>query len=111
MGVAMRALRGAVIVIAGTVFGASLAEACGTGKILFEDKFAALNPVWGFIPDVPQRSVGPNGLTYSLTASNISADRLNQSDLYQDIQHVLRKELPERGAALIVFVAHLSLLQ
>jgi len=35
MSVAVKALRGALIVIAGAVLGANLAEACGTGKVLF----------------------------------------------------------------------------
>jgi hypothetical protein len=99
MSVAVKALRGALIVIAGAVLGTNLAEACGTGKVLFEDKFDTLNPVWGFGPNVPQRSIGPNGLTYSLTGNDVSADRLNQAELYQDheICTVYSAKVPEKS--------------
>lgn len=99
MSVAVKALRGALIVIAGAVLGANLAEACGTGKLLFEDKFDTLNPVWGFGPNVPQRSIGPTGLTYSLTGNDVSADRLNQAELYQDheICTVYSAKVPEKS--------------
>jgi len=67
--------------------------------VLFEDKFDTLNPVWGFGPNVPQRSIGSNGLTYSLTGNDVSADRLNQAELYQDYEicTVYSAKVPEKS--------------
>jgi len=46
---------------------ASPAFACGNGKLLFEEKFAAI-PAW--IAASPEKSVGPNGLTIAESAGD-----------------------------------------
>jgi len=61
------------------------AAACGNGKLIFEDKFATLDPSWGFGEDDPSRTNGPDGLVYKLDP-NLSFNRLNQSELYDDYE-------------------------
>lgn len=46
---------------------AAPASACGTGKLLFEEKFAAM-PAW--IGATPEKTVGPNGLTITENLAN-----------------------------------------
>lgn len=56
------------------------ATACGTGKLILEDKFATLDPAWGFAEKNDERSNGPDGLTYKLPPGE-NVDLLNQSGL------------------------------
>jgi hypothetical protein len=62
----------------------SFAANCGTGKILLQDSFATLSPVWGITPG-PDVKPGPNGLKVSIKEnSNILG--LNQSGLFDDYE-------------------------
>jgi hypothetical protein len=48
------------------VASATYADACGSGKVILQDKFEMLDPAWGFDPESTIRSNGPDGLTYKL---------------------------------------------
>jgi hypothetical protein len=61
------------------------AIACGSGKVLFEDKFDTLDPAWGFPDKDDDRSNGPGGLVYKLAPAD-HATFLNQAGLYDDYE-------------------------
>jgi hypothetical protein len=79
------ALRFIVFFSALSFAGLASASACGTGKLLFEDKFAALNPAWGFGPTDPARSNGPQGLVYKFQP-DVGITLLNEASLYNDYE-------------------------
>jgi hypothetical protein len=61
------------------------ALACGNGKLLFEDKFEALDPAWAFSEDDSERSNGPGGLTYKYPP-NVYINLLNEAGLYDNYE-------------------------
>jgi hypothetical protein len=67
------------------VAGGDAALACGSGKLLIEDKFETLDPAWGFEQNDAARSNGPGGLVYKLDP-NDSIDLLNQAGLYDNYE-------------------------
>ncbi|MGH9553845.1 MAG: hypothetical protein ACRD3W_30985, partial [Terriglobales bacterium] len=71
--------------VAVIIAGVDGAIACGNGKLIFEDKFEALDPAWGLLQDDPQRSNGPGGLTYKWPPKT-GISRLNQSGIYDNYE-------------------------
>lgn len=63
---------------------ASPAMACGSGKILFEDKFEKLDPAWGMTLG-DGWTTGPEGLKMVLKP-NDAEPYLNQTSLYDDYE-------------------------
>jgi hypothetical protein len=86
-GVVMRPIVTHVLLLffALSLAGLASASACGTGKLLFEDKFATLNPIWGFGPTDPARSNGPGGLVYKIKPG-ASDTLLDQASFYDDYE-------------------------
>ena len=82
---------------AGLLMAMSGAMACGSGKLLFEEKFASLDPAWGFSENDESRTNGPDGLTYKLKP-NDSRFLLSQASLYDDYEvcATFTTEAPER---------------
>jgi hypothetical protein len=75
----------AVVVAALSVAATSNAQTvCGTGKILFKDEFATLDPSWSFVGPAPNGSSGPNRLSYTLPPADDAIVAFNQSSLYDD---------------------------
>jgi hypothetical protein len=82
------------------IAGVDGALACGSGKLLVEDKFETLDPAWGFDKTSPGRSNGPGGLIYKFNpADNI--DLLNQAGLYDNYEvcAVFATEVPANAGA------------
>lgn len=61
------------------------AAACGAGKVLFEDKFASLDPSWNMSATNDTRSVGPDGLSFKMKP-NTAYTYLNQTGFYDDYE-------------------------
>lgn len=80
------------------------AMACGSGKVILEDKFETLDPAWGFSEKDDTRKNGPDGLTYTLQPGD-NIFLLNQAGLYNDYEvcAVFTTEAPE-GAGTYVAV-------
>jgi hypothetical protein len=76
---------GLVLLIGFLTAEAETAAAQGNGKLIFEDKFQALDPAWGFDENVPNRSNGPDGLVYTWDPGN-EVVLLNQSELYDNYE-------------------------
>jgi hypothetical protein len=74
------------------------ANACGNGKLVFEDKFETLDPAWGFGPpsENASRSNGPKGLVYKYAADHVTG-LLNQTSVYNDYE--VCAEFTTEGAA------------
>ena len=73
------------------ILGGQNALACGNGKLLFQDKFQTADRRWGFAAVDPTRSVGADGLSYSVTPGsftpglqNYVISQINQTSLYDD---------------------------
>ena len=73
------------------------AAACGNGKLLFEDKFATLDPAWGFSPDDTSLSSGPEAFPGNYYSA------LNQSGLYDNYEVcvVFHTEIPANSGSYI----------
>jgi hypothetical protein len=67
------------------VLGGQNALACGKGKLLFQDKFQTVDPRWQLGAADPTRSVGADGLSYSL-APSLQMYPINQTSLYDDYE-------------------------
>jgi hypothetical protein len=67
------------------VLGGQNALACGKGKLLFQDMFQTLDPRWQMGPPDPNRSVGAEGLSYSLAPDLVLAS-INQAGLYDNYE-------------------------
>lgn len=65
------------------IAGVEGAAACGNGKLILEDKFETLAPVWGFVKQDDARTNGAEGLTYKLTPGD-ARQLLNQYDFYDN---------------------------
>lgn len=78
------------------------AAACGTGKLLLEDKFDSLDPAWGFSEKNDERSNGADGLTYKLPPGE-NVDLLNQSGLNENYEvcATFVTDLPEDSGAYV----------
>ena len=87
---------------AGLLMAMSGAMACGSGKLLFEEKFASLDPGWGFSENDESRTNGPNGLTYKLKP-NDSRFLLSQASLYDDYEvcATFTTEAPENAGTYV----------
>ncbi len=77
---------------------ASPALACGTGKVLYEDKFETLDPSWSFPETDTTRSVGPGGLTYKWEPNNIST-KLSQFGYFENYEVCadIAMQYPDKG--------------
>ncbi|MBX3519733.1 MAG: hypothetical protein KF835_06900 [Xanthobacteraceae bacterium] len=75
------------VVLLAAIFcaGTNAAAACGTGQILFEDKFEKMQPSWDFDSNEPGRTFGPTGLVYKLMPGK-AVGQLNQADLLTDYE-------------------------
>jgi 3-keto-disaccharide hydrolase len=100
--------RASRIALAGLIVGAAcavsgIALACGTGKVLFEDKFEALDPSWN-IP-ATAGAAGKDGLSVE-SAPNTVFNRLNQSSLYDNyevcITYALQFGDPQSNSAVAI---------
>jgi hypothetical protein len=67
------------------LLGGQAAQACGSGKILFQDKFTAIDPRWNLDAVDATRSVGADGLTKTLNAGDFILP-LSQAGLYDNYQ-------------------------
>jgi hypothetical protein len=65
--------------------GVRTAAACGSGKLIFEDKFETLDPAWGLSQSDPTRSNGPGGLVYKFDPGN-NTTLLNQTGFYDNYE-------------------------
>jgi hypothetical protein len=76
--------------------------ACGSGELLFEEKFATLDPAWGFSETDESRTNGADGLTYKLKP-NDSRFLLNQASLYDDYEVCVTftTETPEKAGTYV----------
>ncbi len=61
------------------------AMACGSGKILFDDRFASSDPTWNMSAINEFRSFGANGLTFKMKPNTVYT-YLNQSGYYDDYE-------------------------
>src|SRR5262249_6988154 len=75
---------GALLLIALATVGGKTALACGSGKLIFEDKFLTLNP--GLPQQDPRRTNGADGLTYKLTPDDKTRYFLYESFFYKDYE-------------------------
>jgi hypothetical protein len=84
------------------VASATYADACGSGKVILQDKFEMLDPAWGFDPESTIRSNGPDGLTYKLGPDNF-VNLLNQSGIYDNYEvcAVFSSTVPENSDAYV----------
>ena len=73
----------AFAVAAGIMIFPSLALACEGGKTLFEDKFAKLNPAWGFSLDPATEKIDPSGYAVDFPP-NAYRRGLSQVGYYND---------------------------
>jgi hypothetical protein len=83
------------------VLGGQNALACGNGKLLFQDKFQTVDPRWQMAAVDPTRSVGADGLSYTL-APNSAVSAINQTSLYDDYElcaHMTMKYPDEKSNA------------
>lgn len=78
-----------------------VAWSCGTGNVLFEDKFDTIDPSWA-LPEDPARSNGPDGLSFKWDP-NKSLTPLNQSGYYENYEVCadVSMKFPENGAGSI----------
>jgi hypothetical protein len=76
---------GALALGSGLFSATSDTNACGNGKLLFQDNFETLNPAWGFREGAAVRSNGPEGLTYKLDPDR-EVTLLNQSSPYDNYE-------------------------
>lgn len=75
----------AILLIGGLIAGAGSARACGDGKLLFEDKFAALDSVWKFDGSYEGAKPGAGGLVAEIPAgSTVSA--INTAASYKSFE-------------------------
>ena len=88
--------------VAAILMGLGEAGACGSGKILFEEKFPTLDPAWGFSESDETRTNGPNGLTYKLKPKD-SRFLLSQASLYDDYEvcATFTTETPENAGTYV----------
>jgi hypothetical protein len=70
-----------VIVIAG----AGSASACGTGRLVLEDKFNTLDPAWSIEKKYTKLTAGPDGLTIVVPAGK-DVGALNQFGAYKNFE-------------------------
>lgn len=73
------------VLAAGLLVCMSEAMACGSGKLILEEKFESLDPAWGFSDKDDTRKNGPDGLTYTLQPGD-NIFLLNQASLYNDYE-------------------------
>lgn len=79
-------LRAAVFfALALTVTSGGMAQACGNGKILFQDTFTAPDPSWGLPASDANLKFGSAGLSYKL-APKIGMFSLTERSLYNDYE-------------------------
>jgi hypothetical protein len=72
------------------------ATACGNGNLILEDKFQTLEPAWNFDDNVPERTNGPDGLSYKMPPQ-YDIDRINQAGLYENYEVALHsRQRPPR---------------
>jgi len=62
------------------------AQACGNGKVIFEDKFETLDPGWGKASD---RLSVDNGALVIKAEAGTGRWAMSQSDYYQDVANTL----------------------
>jgi hypothetical protein len=78
------------------------AVACGNGNLILEDKFQTLEPAWNFDDNVPERTNGPDGLTYKMPPQ-YDIDRINQAGLYENYEvcATFETEAPKDAATVV----------
>jgi hypothetical protein len=74
-----------VLFFAVSLFGLASASACGTGKLLYQDTFKTLDPSWNFDATDSERSLGPDGLSYTFKPHEY-VGLLNQAGIYHDYE-------------------------
>jgi hypothetical protein len=84
------------------IAGVDGAAACGSGKLLFEDKFETIDPAWNLPREDATRSNGPGGLVYKLGPGD-SIITLNQSGLHENYEvcAVFTSEVPAEADAYV----------
>jgi hypothetical protein len=77
----------------GAIVGANGAQACGNGKVTFEDKFETLDPSWGKASD---RLSGDKGALVIKAEPGQGRWAISQSDYYTD-RNLRRRDCDERA--------------